>query len=166
MKKFLFLIAASLFISGTAMSQIQAKKATLGEDGRITVVDVLIDASMISNSREATELEGFPFGQPANPTFKNTRGATLADVDGDGNDEIIFGADKVLYCLKGDGSILWQRTLDGINILPPTVGDMNNDGQLEIAVNNAGLAALGEIGRASCRERVKIWEGDVGVKIK
>jgi len=147
MKKFLFLIAASLFISGTAMSQIQAKKATLGEDGRITVVDVLIDASMISNSREATELEGFPFGQPANPTFKNTRGATLADVDGDGNDEIIFGADKVLYCLKGDGSILWQRTLDGINILPPTVGDMNNDGQLEIAVNNAGLAALGAAGK-------------------
>ena len=147
MKKLLSFIAASLIISGSAIAQIQAKKASLNEDGRIIYQDILIDASMVSNNRSATVLEGFPFGRPANPTFKNTRGVTLADLDGDGFDEIIFGADKILYCLKGDGSILWERTLDGINILPPTVGDMNNDGELEIAVNNAGLAALGAAGK-------------------
>ena len=129
------------------MAQIQAKKASLGEDGRITYQDIVIDASLISSNRDVTVLEGFPFGRPANPTFKNTRGVTLADLDGDGFDEIIFGANKVLYCLKGDGTILWERELDGINILPPTVGDMNNDGNLEIAVNNAGLAALGAAGK-------------------
>lgn len=147
MKKCFPLLASALLISASSFAQTNAKRASLGDDGRLHYEDVTIDLSTLSGNRDATELAGFPFGRKANPTFKNTRGATLADIDGDGNDEILFGADSVFYCLKGDGSILWQRNMSGTNILPPTVGDMNNDGNLEIAVNNAGLANFGTVGQ-------------------
>lgn len=147
MKRIIPLLASGLLISCGAFAQHNAKKASLGDDGRIHYEDVTIDLSILSGNRDISELAGFPFGRPANPTFKNTRGATLADIDGDGIDEILFGADTVFYCLKGDGTILWKRTMTGTNILPPTVGDMNGDGNMEIAVNNAGMAAFGTQGQ-------------------
>ncbi len=147
MKKVLSLITIGLLIGGSSMAQTNAKRASLDSEGRITLEDIQIDESIILNSRDADMLPGFPFGRHTNPTFKNTRGVTLADIDNDGTDEIIFGADSILFCLDGDGSILWERALSGTNILPPTVADMDNDGNLEIAVNNAGLGAFGTVGQ-------------------
>lgn len=147
MKKTFTIMAAALLFSGGSYSQTNAKKASLGEDGRITYEDVVLDNSLINNSRDAPMLPGFPFGHHANPTFKNTRGVTLADIDNDGSDEILFGADSILFCLDGDGTIMWERALSGTNILPPTVADMDNDGTLEIAVNNAAFAAFGTVGQ-------------------
>lgn len=146
MKKCISLFASALLISAGAFAQNNAKKASLGEDGRLHFENVNIELSTLSGNRDINELPGFPFGRPANPSFKNTRGATLVDIDDDGTDEILFGADGIFYCLKGDGSILWQHEMPGINILPPTVGDMDGDGNLEIAVNTAGIATyVGQI---------------------
>ncbi len=143
MKKSLLLLSSIMLCALSGSAQNNVVRASLNEDGRITYEEIQIDLAEINNrSRDADMLSGFPFGRPANPTFKNSRGATLADIDGDGQDEVLFGADAVLYALDGDGSILWERTLDGINILPPTAADMDGDGTLEIAVNNAAIGAL------------------------
>ncbi len=147
MKKSISLLASVLLISASTFAQPNAKKASLGEDGRLHYEDVTIDLSTLTANRDADELSGFPFGRPANPTFKNTRGATVADINDDGNEEILFGADSVFYCLSGDGSILWERNMAGTNILPPTIGDLDGDGNIEIAVNNAGIGAFGTVGQ-------------------
>lgn len=146
MKRIISILSACCFVFGNAAAQTNARKATLGEDGRLYFENIHIDLIANPSTREFTPLSGFPFGHKANPTFKNTRGATLADVDGDGQDEILFGADSVLYCLNGDGSVLWTRATTGTIILAPTVGDMDGDGSMEIAINVAGIGALGTEG--------------------
>ncbi|MCA1751207.1 MAG: T9SS type A sorting domain-containing protein [Cryomorphaceae bacterium] len=147
MKKTLFLTAAMAVSMLFAEAQEAGKKASLNADGQIELRNYTIPASMLNSSREITILEGFPFGVPANSTFKNTRGLTLADLDNDGQEEVIFGADKTIYALKGDGNILWEKLLTGVITLPPAIADMNGDGNLEIVVNTVGLAALQSFGR-------------------
>lgn len=147
MKKRLVLTAILAVSLLFAEAQVAGKKASLNTDGQIELRNVTIPASMLNSSREATVLDGFPFGLPANGTFKNTRGVTLADLDNDGQDELIFGADKTIYALKGDGSILWQKLLTGVMTLPPAIADMDGDGSLDIVINTVGLAALQSFGR-------------------
>lgn len=145
MKRKLFSFIAAALIAAPVWSQINAKRASLDEAGRIVLENVTVEIP--TSARDADHLPGFPFGRPANPSFKNTRGVTLVDLDNDGLDEILFGADNMLYAVKSDGSILWEKEVDGINILPPTVDDMDGDGEWDIAVNNAGLAAFGNAGQ-------------------
>lgn len=149
MKKILLVFWAALLLTSGMVAQPtqpNAKKASLGEDGRLYFEDARVDLSTLTTGRDFNSLPGFPFGRPANPTFKNTRGVALADVNNDGIDEILFGADSVLYCLNSDGSILWSVNTPGTIILVPTVGDMDNDGAPEIAINTAGMAAFGTEG--------------------
>lgn len=63
------------------------------------------------------------------------RAPSVADIDGDDTLEILVPqhrADK-LYCLNHDGSLLWNISL-GLDIHNLTIGDIDNDGCLEIAV--------------------------------
>ncbi|MFN2428514.1 MAG: FG-GAP-like repeat-containing protein, partial [Cryomorphaceae bacterium] len=138
MKRIIFSIIGAALIAVPAWSQTNAKRASLDDSGRLTLEDVTIEIP--ASARDADHLEGFPFGRPANPSFKNTRGVTLVDIDNDGLDEILFGADQTFYALNSDGTVLWEKAMDGINILPPTVDDMDGDGEWDIAVNNAGVS--------------------------
>lgn len=66
----------------------------------------------------------------------------LADLDGDGDSEIIIGNDAEtadtdgLFAIQGDGSFLWQRryTTKG----PMSVADFDGDGDVEIALSGFG----------------------------
>jgi len=72
--------------------------------------------------------------------------ASLADLDGDGTLEIIIGADITagnqngdptggyVYILRHDGEQLAREWLDQAIYSSPAVGDVDNDGQLEIVV--------------------------------
>lgn len=126
-------------------AQQQGKKATLNEDGTISVENVILPENY--NNTEQTQVLDmiWRFGEPTNPTFKNSRGVTLADLDGDGVDEIIFGIWNTLYALKGDGTVLWEKPVSGSILLPPTVVDLNGDGNLEIIVNTGGIPAAGRV---------------------
>ncbi len=75
----------------------------------------------------------FNYGSPA-----------LADLDGDGKLDIIYGSfDGNLYAWKGDGTNVpgWPQPLFAGTLSSPAVGDLDNDGQLEIAItaNNGKL---------------------------
>lgn len=128
-----------------ATAQQQGKKATLNEDGTISVETVTLpDDYYIQERTQAMDLI-WRYGQPANPTFKNTRGTTLADIDNDGVDEILYGINKTLYALKGDGTVLWEKPVSGAILLPPTVADLDSDGTLEIIVNTGGVPNAGRV---------------------
>jgi len=109
-KKCYFLF--SLFLLGTINLMLQAqsltgKKASLNEDGSLSLEAIQIPNAASHSKTNFALLDGFPFGSPANPSFKNFRGGTLADLDGDGVQEFLFGANSKLFALKGDGSVLW-----------------------------------------------------------
>lgn len=120
------------------------KKASLNTDGSILIENILIPEE--DNAKSTSELlDGFPFGSPANASFKNFRGAAIADIDEDGADEIIFGANNKLFALKGDGEVLWTKNVSGTIIYPPSVADMNGDGHLEIILNTGGSPNAGRV---------------------
>lgn len=144
MSKKLSLFGLIAITIGTMTAQENmGKKATLLEDGTITVENVAIPPMKKSNAGNIEEL--FSFGRPANPSIKNSRGVTLADVDNDGVQEILYGINTELYALNGAGEIVWQKTVEGPILLPPTVANINGDDNVEIAVNTGYPTTVGRI---------------------
>ncbi len=134
-----------LFVfSAPSIAQNMAYKASVNEEGKISVEKTYHQPN--SNEKSALQPKaGFPVGAPANPSFKNFRGAAIADIDADGADEIIFGANSTLIAIKGNGEILWSRVLSGTIIYPPSVADMDGDASLEIIVNTGGSPNAGRV---------------------
>ncbi len=79
-----------------------------------------------------------PWAKGNYPAFDGT--PYLADVDGDGSDEIFIQSDNIAghYALSGNGTILWARLWDDGNA-NPWVADLDGDGLLEaIFATDAG----------------------------
>lgn len=139
---FAFLLALTPSIAQTVLGN----KASLSEDGTLQVETVTLpEAYQNSSQRPVSPSQIFRFGEPANPQIKNSRGTTLADLDGDGVDEIIYGINTTLYAIKGDGSLLWEKDVLGPILLPPTVVDMDEDGDMEIILNTGYPTTVGRI---------------------
>lgn len=97
---------------------------------------------------------GFPvtpldlFGQPVG-SYNTGHSYVLADYDDDGKMEIIFNQGWVVTIIDGDGyqmtSPFFPNTdrpvyyTDGTLINTPAVGDIDNDGKLELVTNNSKL---------------------------
>lgn len=67
--------------------------------------------------------------------------AYVADIDGDGEKEAVFGSwDDYVYCLKPDGTLKWRRNVGGdVTAGGWVVFDIDNDGKLEVlAINHYG----------------------------
>jgi subtilisin family serine protease len=119
--------------------------ADVDRNGRLDIVltDFLNGVDVIRG--DGTSLPGFPV-----PAFGLTGPATAADLDNDGDIEIVAA-------LSNDGPfdlVAWSHTgapLPGfpVNVAPtsargahPVVGDLNDDGDLEIAVAAAGFSDI------------------------
>src|SRR5690606_10097621 len=136
MKKQITLLTIVLLgILSTTTAQQQGKKANLNEDGTIAVETITLPENYYNPEQTQVFDQLWRFGEPAHPNFKNSRGTTLADIDNDGIDEIIYGIWNALYALEGDGTVLLEKTVSGTILLPPSVADLNNDGTLEIVLN-------------------------------
>lgn len=144
MKKTITLLSALALAIGSTAQQ-EGKKASLNQDGTISVEMVTLPQDY--NNTEQTQVfdQLWRFGEPAHPNFKNSRGTTLADIDNDGIDEILYGIWNTLYALEGNGTILFQKTVSGTILLPPSVADLNNDGTLEIVLNTGGVPNAGRV---------------------
>ena len=90
------------------------------------------------------QMSGFPQGFRANPTFKNLRNLTLADLDGDGRHEILTGIDGTLYAYRAD-TLLWAKALAGTALYPPSVADLEGEGTPVIVQNTGGAPANGRV---------------------
>lgn len=145
MKKHLFFISAALLLSGASIHSQEVRKASIQADGSITskVIEVRTGNQPVAMNND--QMENFPVGFPANPTFKNSRGVTLEDIDGDGIHEIFHAADGMLYAIKDNGDMLWSKAIDGVATYPPTVVDLNGDGNYQVIQTTAGAPLNGRI---------------------
>lgn len=138
MKQWILLTAAAL-LAGQASAQLM--RAEMDENFRITAYPVPgIENIENLEFRDTVfeQLPGFPKALPANATSKNLRNITLADLDGDGVDDILWGANNKLQAYSL-GNLLWERTLSAVAIYPPSVGDIDGDGQEEIVLATGGI---------------------------
>ncbi|SRX54709.1 T9SS type A sorting domain-containing protein [Aequorivita sp. CIP111184] len=146
MKKTITLLSVLfLGVAPIATAQEQGKKATLNEDGTISVETITLPENYYNAEQTQVFDQLWRFGEPAHPNFKNSRGTTLADINNDGVDEVLYGIWNTLYALNGDGSILWEKPVSGTILLPPTVADLDGDGTLEIILNTGGVPNAGRV---------------------
>ncbi|GEQ87266.1 hypothetical protein ULMS_27740 [Patiriisocius marinistellae] len=141
-KKLLISFGAILSIFPLVAQERMGKRATLLEDGTITTTDIVLPAQ--EKNRVAADLL-FSFGKPANQGIKNSRGVTLADLNGDGVDEILYGIDTTLFALNGDGTIFFEKPVEGPILLPPSIADLDDDGTPEIIFNTGYPTTVGRV---------------------
>ena len=126
-------------------AQQPATRAFIDEDGIIKTESVL--TQLPPASRDAlTPMPGFPLSFGSNTTYKPMRGLALADLNNDGADEIILCHNEEINVIDGQGNVLWTQPLvGGMAQYPAAVGDINNDGILEIVSLTAYGNARGGI---------------------
>ena len=99
-----------------------------------TLLQKYADLPLVSEKSAIAQLQGWPKTFSKDEYYMNVRGLCLADLDGDGDDEIIFGADTAIYAYNGDGTCLWRTDLQGVAYYPPSCADLDNDGSPEILI--------------------------------
>ena len=120
--------------------------AELSDEGELFTYELeSLPINNENNRSEYLQLEKFPFSSPAHPTFKNFRNVTISDINQDGTKEILVCLNETLFVIKSDGSLLWQFRLSGTSNMPPAVADIDNDGDLEIALQTYGVPSLGNV---------------------
>lgn len=97
-----------------------------------------------NNHKNLEQLESFPKSFVGDTNSKNFRNVTLADVDGDGIDDILFAANNQLLAFSRT-ELLWTKTMVGTGIYPPSVADIDNDGTIEIIQATGGNGRSGRL---------------------
>jgi len=139
------LITSLCLIFCSYNSMAQTTRAFLETDGSVNVILLSGDIKPDTQEKLISQLPGWPVKMASNASFKNMRCVAAEDIDADGRKEILVASNNLLCAYNDDGSILWSKTLIGTAMYPPTVGDMNNDGQFEIAQATGGSPANGRI---------------------
>lgn len=140
MQKYLSLLFLLWSISLTA----QMRRGIVQEDFTINVEKTNI-ADIVSPREDGfAQMPGFPKRVIAHPTFKNFRNVTLADLTNDGVDEILMATNRTLYVYSKD-TLLWSKNLFGVGIYPPSVADLDNDGDPEIVLCTGGQGESGRL---------------------
>ncbi len=134
-KTLLWLALFSLSLGLTA--QQPATRAFIDEDGIIQTETVYTQLPPASRDG-LSPMPGFPLSFGSNTTYKPMRGLALADLNNDGADEIILCHNEQINVIDGQGNLLWTQALvGGMAQYPAAVGDINNDGILEVVALTA-----------------------------
>lgn len=144
--KTIFLLIVMLALVGSASAQRSVTRAYLDENGQV-MTEVVTDTQLPPMARDGlTPMSGFPLNFASNTTYKPMRGLALADLDGDGADEIILCHNEQINVIDGQGNIVWSQPLvGGMAQYPAAVGDIDGDGDLEIVALTAYGNARGGI---------------------
>ncbi|MEZ5041499.1 MAG: T9SS type A sorting domain-containing protein [Saprospiraceae bacterium] len=123
----------------------QWQQAWVNEDYKIRIENIPAPAPFEERGGAGfQQIPGFPIGGKANASFKNFRNVTLVDLNGDQIDDILIGMDNKLRAYTYQG-LLWEKTVSGILIYPPSVADINQDGEMDIVQTTASVSGTGRI---------------------
>lgn len=140
------LLCMTFFVSGIFFMYPQhIKEAFLNPDGSLSVEIIGTSNNSESSFLNNEQKENFPLVFETNPTFKNQRGLTVADIDGDGIDEIFHAFDGKLIAIKENGDVLWEKSITGTATYPPTVVDLEGNGNFLIIQPTGGVPANGRV---------------------
>lgn len=75
-------------------------------------------------------------GWPVELIAANGASVGVADINNDGKKEVLFGTIETMRVYRDDGSVLtgWPAAMDFSPTGPPTIGDIDGDGDLEIGM--------------------------------
>ncbi|MCK9447418.1 MAG: T9SS type A sorting domain-containing protein [Bacteroidales bacterium] len=146
MKKFI-LICFVLSFALSSWSQTIVSRAFLGEDGQVLREDKVIDHHPFAHHAPSSiqQMAGFPKKLPVHPNFKNMRNVTLADITGDGKEEILAATMSHLRVFRFDGTLLWEKQLTGTPVYPPAVATMDANGTIGIVQVTGGVPNNGRV---------------------
>ena len=140
--KYLFTLSI-LFFQFVVYSQYY--KGTLSEDYQLQIRKIDRPLAIARNNPATfSQLEGFPLGFRSDPNNPNARNVTLEDLNNDGIPEILFCANNILYAYEG-ATPLWERAMTGTGIYPPSVADIDNDGDMEVIQVTGGNGRKGRV---------------------
>ncbi len=123
----------------------QYYEAKVLENHQIQVTKINKPFTTSRNTPQSTEqIAGYPLGFRADANTKNFRNITLADINQDGTQEILFAAKNRFYVYSNQ-TLLWELALTGTGIYPPSVADVDNDGDLEIVQVTGGNGKKGRV---------------------
>jgi hypothetical protein len=140
----LFIVA---FLPLLIVAQVEVSRAYLGTDGEVLVETQMLDAlpGSFPEGSEYSQLPGWPKKIANHPNFKNFRGVTLVDLDGDGTEDILVASYNSIKAFKGSGTLMWSKNLIGTAIYPPSVAPMDASGTLGIVQVTGGIPNNGRV---------------------
>lgn len=115
--------------------------ADIQGDPRPEIIVPSYDGLMRAYGPDGTELWSLEFDAPGG-SFIGASGAVVADLNGDGRPEVIFTTYSMddgkshLYIVSAGGTVLHRVPIARRGAMsPPTVGDVDGDGQLDILLS-------------------------------
>ncbi|MBN8570079.1 MAG: T9SS type A sorting domain-containing protein [Ignavibacteria bacterium] len=130
------------------INHVPASSAAVGDITGDGIPEIIAESytSLYAWDRDGNLLPGFPFILPGD--YKNSYSSpVLADVNNDNIREIIFGSQSqsgpgCVHIIKNDGTVYpnWPKITENWVYTPPSVGFINGDNVLDIAVGDQVLA--------------------------
>ena len=131
-----------------SMGHVPASSAAVGDINGDNVPEIVMESynALYAWKSNGDSIPGFPYYMP-NSDVNSYSSPVLADFDNDNIREIVFGTHVLggggyVYILKNDGSVLsgWPKTTSNWIYGPPSVGYIDNDNILDIAVGDQVLS--------------------------
>ena len=142
------------------MDYIPASSVAVGDITGDNIPEIVAESyySVIAYDVSGNVLEGFPF-TPGNDRVFSYSSPVLADLDGDGNREIIVGdhslsaGNGAVHVIKYDGTPFpgWPKYVGQWIYGPPSVGDIDGNGELDVAVGDQVLSGVPS-------DKVYVWD--------
>ncbi|MBV6458347.1 MAG: hypothetical protein HONBIEJF_01474 [Fimbriimonadaceae bacterium] len=143
------LTAALCFVSGAFATVAEVTPAQAEIPGMTTYRTVTMANGQVETpADEPPQMPGWPRTTGSHVNFAPARGVVFADLDGDGKKEILApSTEGKLFAWKLDGSLAagFPVSTIGFPQYPPSVGDLDGDGNVEIVQTTRGFTNGGRL---------------------